>query len=193
MAPAAGTPTLVRVAASAYRKLLLHAAKYPAATVTGVLVGARGATVVVEDAIPLTHHWETLSPMTEAALALINAHLHGTGRVVLGVYEVPADLDRADAATTTRALAEKIAEMSKESAVVLVVKSADILGEQPFHASIAGKDPANVPVQVPDRDTVIAAVKMDLSAQRWKRIADWDEHLEDATKDWLTNASAGVE
>lgn len=64
----------VELSERAYRKLMLHAAKYPSATVVGVLVGKHGTTVDVDDVIPLAHHWTQLSPMTEAGLAMVRVH-----------------------------------------------------------------------------------------------------------------------
>jgi hypothetical protein len=58
----------------AYLKVILHAAKYPASTVTGLLVGTVTANkVTVQDAIPLLHHWTPLSPMMEAGLQLVRS------------------------------------------------------------------------------------------------------------------------
>lgn len=58
----------------AYRKIILHSAKYPAATVCGLLLGkAASGKVTVEDVVPLLHHWHTLSPMMEAALQMVRA------------------------------------------------------------------------------------------------------------------------
>lgn len=65
----APTATLSRLA---YQKIVYHAAKYPSATIVGVLVGADESSV--DDVIPLTHHWHTLSPMTEAGLAMVRIH-----------------------------------------------------------------------------------------------------------------------
>jgi hypothetical protein len=63
----------------AYVKLLSHCAKYPQAHVNGVLLGKRdGGHVVVSDAIPLMHHWVTLSPMMEIGLDLVHIVFHST-------------------------------------------------------------------------------------------------------------------
>lgn len=58
----------------AYLKVIFHAAKHPHLPVNGVLLGksASSAAVVIEDAIPLLHHWTSLSPMMEIALDLVS-------------------------------------------------------------------------------------------------------------------------
>ena len=60
----------------AYLKVILHASKFPYATVTGLLLGTQAAGVVtITDAIPLLHHWTDLSPMMEAGLQLVRSFL----------------------------------------------------------------------------------------------------------------------
>ena len=63
------------VSRRAYSLILLHAAKYPAAAVNGLLIGRRAANNVVEviDAFPL-FHTHTLTPMLEAACMLVEEH-----------------------------------------------------------------------------------------------------------------------
>ena len=59
---------------TALLKILLHAAKYPAAAVNGVLLGripSDGRTVEVVDAIPLLHSFLTLAPSLETALVQV--------------------------------------------------------------------------------------------------------------------------
>lgn len=55
-----------------YLKLLAHAAKHPASTVIGILVGtASQSAVTIEDCIPLVHHWTALAVAVEAGLQLV--------------------------------------------------------------------------------------------------------------------------
>ena len=60
----------------AYTKIALHAAKYPASTLLGLLIGKASPSspqnVVIEDVVPLLHKWTTLSPITEAGSALVS-------------------------------------------------------------------------------------------------------------------------
>ena len=59
---------------TAILKILLHAAKYPAAAVNGVLLGRTSSgnrTVEVVDAIPLLHSFLTLAPALETALVQV--------------------------------------------------------------------------------------------------------------------------
>ena len=81
-----------------YAMPLLHAAKYHSDTVIGVLLApnpaAEGsstgsttpAQIHITDAIPLLHHYTSLSPMAEAALDLCEVEAKGRGLVLAGVY-----------------------------------------------------------------------------------------------------------
>lgn len=65
----------------AYIKIFFHAAKHPQRSVNGVLLGkAEASGVVIQDAVPLLHHWTSLSPMMEIGLDLVShtARLHFT-------------------------------------------------------------------------------------------------------------------
>lgn len=69
------------VSAKAYFKIFFHAAKYPHLPVNGVLLGREDPesteeTVEILDAIPLLHHWTSLSPMMEIGLDLVSLAVH---------------------------------------------------------------------------------------------------------------------
>ena len=58
----------------AYYKIFFHAAKHPHKSVNGVLLGIKehpSSTVEIIDAVPLLHHWTSLSPMMEIGLDLV--------------------------------------------------------------------------------------------------------------------------
>lgn len=61
------------LSARAYLKIFFHAAKHPHKPVNGVLLGkAVDGSILVEDAVPLLHHWTSLSPMMEIGLDLVS-------------------------------------------------------------------------------------------------------------------------
>ena len=57
----------------AYGKLNLHTLKYPLKTVNGVFIGSipSSGLVIIEDAVPLQHHWTNFSPMMEVGLEMV--------------------------------------------------------------------------------------------------------------------------
>ena len=63
------------IAHEAYLKVIFHAAKHPHLPVNGVLLGKNSSSdkVFIEDAIPLLHHWTSLSPMMEISLDLVSS------------------------------------------------------------------------------------------------------------------------
>jgi hypothetical protein len=65
--------TKYTITGPAYIKLFFHLAKHPHQRVNGVLIGKETSEGVVEatDAIPLLHHWTSLSPMMEIGLDLV--------------------------------------------------------------------------------------------------------------------------
>ncbi|KAI7866766.1 hypothetical protein BDF14DRAFT_1809742 [Spinellus fusiger] len=76
------------VSTGAYAVPLLHAAKYPAATVCGVLLGKTdGSKVHVVSALPFFHHWTALTPMLEVALQQAEAYAAHQGLVIVGWYQ----------------------------------------------------------------------------------------------------------
>lgn len=72
------SPTSYTLSARAYFKIFFHAAKHPHQPVNGVLVGKEESQgkVVIEDTIPLLHHWTSLSPMMEISLDLVRGMRH---------------------------------------------------------------------------------------------------------------------
>jgi hypothetical protein len=76
------------IAHEAYLKIMFHAAKHPHLPVNGVLLGklSSSETVVIEDAIPLLHHWTSLSPMMEISLDLVSAFPQFTFMLMTGSY-----------------------------------------------------------------------------------------------------------
>jgi guanine deaminase len=69
---------------NAYLKIFFHAAKHPHLPVNGVLLGRRTSDVVViEDVIPLLHHWTSLSPMMEIGLDLVRQSFYFNATFVM--------------------------------------------------------------------------------------------------------------
>ena len=68
--------TSIEVQPDAYCLMFLHACKYPARAVNGLLLGtAAGDSVKVQKALPLFHSSFALSPMLETALMLVRSAL----------------------------------------------------------------------------------------------------------------------
>ena len=85
-------PFTYTLTAQAYTIPLLHAAHH-LSTVLGIFLGSIPSTstshIVIEDAIPLIHHYTSLTPMTEIALELADAYARERGLQVVGMYLAP--------------------------------------------------------------------------------------------------------
>merc|ERR1712205_181968 len=81
-------PKSVKVAQGAYLVSVLHALKYPANSVNGVLLGCfdKDGTVQVQRALPLLHSHLALAPMMDAAFALIDEHCQTEDVKIVGYY-----------------------------------------------------------------------------------------------------------
>ena len=65
--------TSYNITEKAYAKVAFHAAKYPHKQVYGVLIGkTENGVTELKDAIPLLHHWTSLSPSMEIGLDLVS-------------------------------------------------------------------------------------------------------------------------
>ena len=77
--PISMAPASYTIASEAYYKIFFHAAKHPHTPVNGVLLGSLDNSreeVTISDAVPLLHHWTSLSPMMEIGLDLVRCFLY---------------------------------------------------------------------------------------------------------------------
>jgi ER membrane protein complex subunit 8/9 len=126
----------------AYLKIILHAAKYPHRSVNGVLLGnLSGSGVVIDDSIPLLHHWTSLSPMMEVGLDLVSflvpclvlmhrpvdrndkaqTHAAVVGLKLVGYYQACSRIDDTSLAPVGEKVAERVRGGFKD-AVAFVVR-----------------------------------------------------------------------
>jgi hypothetical protein len=77
------------LSAHAYSLPLLHAARYTSNTVLGIFLGTidpSTRSITVSSAIPLLHHYTSLSPVAEAGISLIQAEAERVGKKLVGLY-----------------------------------------------------------------------------------------------------------
>ncbi|GAA5984072.1 hypothetical protein JCM11641_005590 [Rhodosporidiobolus odoratus] len=188
------------IALLAYLKVVLHAAKYPASTVAGLLIGTTspsGTTIV--DAIPLLHHWSEMSMAMELGLQLAEVYVKQQQWSILGLYvgnerlgdtSVPHGLGRA---------AEAIRKERPEALVLVIDNERLASGETAlipylFDAAAASWRSFTLPaaqVSLADARSAVAALDQ-VKAKRHVALGDLDEHLENAKVDWLRNAAVTV-
>ncbi|KAJ3933918.1 MAG: hypothetical protein NXY57DRAFT_752447 [Lentinula lateritia] len=192
----------------AYLKIFFHAAKHPHLQVNGVLLGKKvSGTVEIVDAVPLLHHWTSLSPMMEIGLDLVRKHAESLELQLVGYYQASERLDD----TALAPVGEKVASKVKEGfadAVAFVIDGEKIGSDDvaliPFIAqspsssswwpyaepgSPAPFTPGSLfSLSSPDIPARAVALVRDQQLQR--KFGDFDDHLENVTIDWLRNSAA---
>ena len=118
--------TSVTVEQPAYLKAILHAARYPASPILGVLLGrippSSPRSILVTDALPLFHH-HPVGPLVEVALAQAEALARGQaggGVVLVGVYCACEAYDKKEVSSVAQKVANKVADYGN-GAVIMVV------------------------------------------------------------------------
>ncbi|KAG5728405.1 Neighbor of COX4 [Termitomyces sp. T112] len=190
------------LSATTYFKIFFHAAKHPHKQINGVLLGKKSAgDVIIEDAVPLLHHWTSLSPMMEIGLDLVTQYADSVGLKLVGYYQASDRLDD----TSLVPVGEKIAGKIKQGfndAVAFVIDG-DKLGTheaalipytslstssswRPFSGSPAPFS-QNSSFKLALDDLPRRAVALVRDEHRHHKFGDFDDHLEDVSIDWLRN------
>ncbi|KAG6519192.1 ER membrane protein complex subunit 8/9 homolog [Zingiber officinale] len=187
----------------AYVKLVLHALKHPSSAVNGLLLGrlrqdGSTATVEVADAVPLSHAQIGLLPALEIALIQIEEHFEAEGLSVVGYYHANERHNDLELGNAAKKIGDHIFRFFPRAAVLLL----DNNKLQKLKTG-KGRDPA---VQLYTRDSsrswrqtgsdgsnqltlkepAANIVLFDyISSEKWQQIVDFDDHLDDISKDWL--------
>uniref|UniRef100_A0ACD5WSD9 Uncharacterized protein n=1 Tax=Avena sativa TaxID=4498 RepID=A0ACD5WSD9_AVESA len=207
-----GVECRYELAQAAYVKLALHALKHPAAAVNGLLVGrlvdsaASPAVVSVVDAVPLSHqpHHLPLLPTLELALTLVEDHFAAQGLAVVGYYHANARREDAELPAVAKRVGDHIFRYFPRAAVLLldneklekVVKgnTRDAVVQLYTRDSSkswrqAGSDGSSqLSLKEPSTNVVLAD---HVTTKKWQKVVDFDDHLDDISKDWLNPSLLG--
>ncbi|EGN98368.1 hypothetical protein SERLA73DRAFT_183333 [Serpula lacrymans var. lacrymans S7.3] len=191
----------------AYLKIFFHAAKYPHQPVNGVLLGKPSSSqILIEDTIPLLHHWTSLSPMMEIGLDLAKGHAESVGLTLVGYYQACDRLDDTALAPVGEKVAGKIAETFKET-IALVIDGTKLGSGEPAlipyltqsstsswrrYSSQPPAFSAGSVITLERDDSPSQAVQLVRDSKLHQKFGDFDDHLEDVTVDWLRNKSCLV-
>ncbi|THH09948.1 hypothetical protein EW145_g1652 [Phellinidium pouzarii] len=180
------------VSQRAYLKIGFHAAKYPHRQVNGVLLGKESPeSIEISDAIPLLHHWTSLSPSMEIGLDLAS--------------EQPND-------TTLTPVGEKVAETIKKSfqqAIAFVVDGTKVAAGEPAlipylpqgSSSPWRPAPHNGDIQsfsatsqfkLEPPSAAADILRLIRDSNLHLKLGDFDDHLEDVSIDWLRNKDCTI-
>ena len=119
----------VSLSSDAYILPLLHAARHPSSAVLGLLVAATANDPAIDEAIPLLHHWTTLTPAAESGIEVARRHVApaaGQARQIVGVYAANARVDDLSLGIAQLGIAKELARTLKRPAIALVVRPVSV-------------------------------------------------------------------
>ncbi|KAF8056945.1 hypothetical protein FPV67DRAFT_1529524 [Lyophyllum atratum] len=188
------------VSEPAYLKIFFHAAKHPHKPVNGVLLGKKSGTVVViEDTVPLLHHWTSLSPMMEIGLDLAEQYAQSLNLQLVGYYQASDRLDDTSLVPVGEKVAEKIKagfsdavafvidgeNLGTDEAALIPYVSAAPSSWRPYSGDVAFSK--NSTFKLVSDGLPRRAVALVRDEHRHQKFGDFDDHLEDVAIDWLRN------
>ena len=199
----------IELTTRAYSKIILHAAKYPYASVNGVVLAksppkgqkaGAAAKLSLIDTIPLFHQSEGLSPMVEVALTQIESRAASVGMVIAGFYHanrsfhLPSSID-----VFSQRIADRVADLCPLGRAALLTVDNRRLGlnmeqhallGQMFIGNAEGgpgggrwRTIANKSIRVDDMAFAITSSL--LHGRKYKDLSDFDNHLDDVSQDYL--------
>ncbi|KAK6154486.1 hypothetical protein DH2020_008734 [Rehmannia glutinosa] len=187
---------------NAYLKLVLHALKHRTSAVNGVLLGrssADGATVEIVDSVPLFHSQIGLLPPLEIALIMIEEYYGEKGLSIVGYFHANERYDDFELASVAKNIGDHITRYFPQAALLLLdnkrledlPKGKDrspvmqLYTKDASNWKLLGSKGSNqLTVKEPSANTVLLDY---ISSGKWKDIVDFDDHLDDISKDWLNS------
>ncbi|KAL3851115.1 hypothetical protein ACJIZ3_012997 [Penstemon smallii] len=185
---------------NAYIKLILHALKHRTSAVNAVLLGRSTTAGVVEivESVPLFHSQIGLLPPLEIALIMIEEYYGEKGLTIVGYFHANERYDDVELANVAKNTGDHISRYFPQAALLL-------LDNKKLEALPKGKHPSPV-VQLYTKEASWKLVGSDgrnqlalkepsanivlldyISSEKWKDIVDFDDHLDDISKDWLNS------
>ncbi|CAL5402621.1 unnamed protein product [Camellia sinensis] len=191
-----------QIGQNAYIKLILHALKHRSSAVNGVLLGRLSGgdsnpVVEIADSVPLFHSQIGLLPPLEIALIQIEEYYGAQGLSIVGYFHANERFDDSELGNVAKNIGDHIHRYFSQAGLLL-------LDNKKLEALSKGKDRSPV-IQLYTRDSskswkligdgssrltmkepAANIVLLDyISNQKWQDIVDFDDHLDDISKDWL--------
>ncbi|KAI8003177.1 hypothetical protein LOK49_LG08G00530 [Camellia lanceoleosa] len=191
-----------QIGQNAYIKLILHALKHRSSAVNGVLLGRLSGgdsnpVVEIADSVPLFHSQIGLLPPLEIALIQIEEYYGAQGLSIVGYFHANERFDDSELGNVAKNIGDHIHRYFSQAGLLL-------LDNKKLEALPKGKDRSPV-IQLYTRDSskswkligdgssrltmkepAANIVLLDyISNQKWQDIVDFDDHLDDISKDWL--------
>mmetsp|Transcript_34962 Transcript_34962/g.89442 ORF Transcript_34962/g.89442 Transcript_34962/m.89442 type:complete len:199 (+) Transcript_34962:70-666(+) len=178
-------------------KAVLHAAKHPHTAVNGVLLGscqgsaAGGTQFELEDAVPLFHSHHALAPTLEVALSQIEELTKAGGKLaIVGYYHANERFEDAELGVVAKRISDTISN-NCPGACTLLIDSTEVQNylqqDGTKICELFTRDRGwNKQDGLKYLDAGVADILADyLRDGRQATLADFEDHLEDVTKDWM--------
>ncbi|KAG0586274.1 hypothetical protein KC19_2G077900 [Ceratodon purpureus] len=191
---------------TAYVKLVLHALKHSTSAVNGVLIGRVGAGegkstgVEVTDCVPLFHGQLGLLPMLELALLQVDEYL-ASGKdaslQIVGYYHANEQFDNYELGSVGKKIGDHIARHCPQAGILLLdnrqlvalakggsskVPVVQLYVREGSSWRLAGPGGADLRLKEATANSILSDY---IKEERERRVVDFDEHLDDVSKDWL--------
>ncbi|XP_049415150.1 ER membrane protein complex subunit 8/9 homolog [Solanum stenotomum] len=187
---------------NAYIKLILHALKHKTSSVNGVLLGrisGNGDNVEIVESVPLFHSQIGLLPPLEISLIMIEEYYADKGLSIVGYFHANERSDDFEVGNVAKNIGDHIYKYFPQAALLLLdnKKLEALLKEGKDRSPVmqlytkessrswklAGADASgSLKIKEPSANIVLLDY---VSSGKWKDIVDFDDHLDDISKDWL--------
>ncbi|XP_015900907.2 ER membrane protein complex subunit 8/9 homolog [Ziziphus jujuba] len=196
-----GAELRYEIAQTAYIKMVLHALRHRTSAVNGVLLGRvspQNDVVEITDSVPLFHSHIGLLPQLEISLILIEEYYAAKGLNVVGYFNANERFDDYELGSVAKNTGDHISRYFPQAAILLLDnKKLDALQKGKDRSPVmqlyakdasrnwklAGSDGS---YQLTFKEPSANVVLLDyISTEKWQDVVDFDDHLDDISKDWL--------
>lgn len=187
------------ISQNAYIKLVLHSLKHKTSAVNGVFVGSScDDGVQIIDSVPLFHNHLGLLPPLEISLIMIEEYYSARGLGIVGYFHANERSDDVELGNVAKNIGDHIYRYFPQAAILLLdnkklealPKGKDGLPVMQLYTRDASKNwklaGSDVGCRLTTKEPAANAVLLDyISSKKWEDVVDFDDHLDDITKDWL--------
>ncbi|KAF3453284.1 hypothetical protein FNV43_RR03724 [Rhamnella rubrinervis] len=189
------------ISQTAYIKLVLHSIKHKTSAVNGVLLGrvsSKNDVVEVTDSVPLFHSHIGLLPQLEISLILIEEYYAAKGLNIVGYFHANERFDDYELGSVAKNIGDHIYRYFPQAAILLLdnkkldalQKSKDRSPVMQLYSKDASKNwklvGSDGSYQLTMKEPSANVVLLDyISNEKWQGVVDFDDHLDDISKDWM--------
>lgn len=208
-------PLVYSINKSALLKILLHSASHPSYSINGLLIGRKHGkaaakalqgepgspssaqdkgSIEILDCLPLFHTSLSLSPMAEVGLIQAEAFARSKGLQLIGYYQANEQIADVELGGIGKKITERIQSYAPEGCALLVDNSklqGFLQQKEPTFLQLHVKEGGKTWTQLPpsslsgDFDSVPREFLTLHGEGRHHKLVDFDDHLNDISKDWL--------